>query len=101
MRKKDVKLVTKPELSNKLAEETGITYAQADFFLDALSDVLVDYTLQGREVLLQKVGKFVFVDRNTRTISNLNGKPIVPHKQLVFKVNQKLARDVRVGTRRK
>lgn len=99
MKTKNAKLVTKPELSLKVATETGITFPQAEFIVEAFCDIVSDYIMEGREVLLLKLGKFTFRDRNFRAVSHLNGKPIVPHKQLVFNVNKKLARDVRVGTR--
>jgi len=93
------KVLAKAELSLHLQETVGMPDYQANWVLDSLFDFIASHVKEGNEVLLKGLGRFVYVDREGTRKSNLSGDLIVPHKQVKFRINQHLAKYVRINTR--
>jgi nucleoid DNA-binding protein len=92
------KVVYKMPLVRELAEKTQIPEVQASFIYDVLMDLMLKKLKSGTDVLLPNIGRIGLVHRKEQT-SNLTGQHVPPHKRLIFSVNVKLARFIRINTR--
>jgi nucleoid DNA-binding protein len=90
--------ITKSQLVNELSEYTTISKVQCDFMFDSLLAIVKEHVLNEQEVELKTLGRFELVWKPARP-SNMTGEMIPAHKQLRFKVADRLSRVVRVGSR--
>jgi len=90
------------EMIRLLMKKVGMPDYQAEYAVDSLFDAIAEWIKEGKEVMLPGLGRYIFIRRDAFRKSNLNlGSDIVPHSQVKFRMNQALARHVRVTTRDK
>lgn len=53
------KVVNKPELVKRVAKEGRFTQVDAEIFINAFIDVVLEALMEGEDVLLTGLGKFV------------------------------------------
>jgi len=90
--------ITKLQLVNELSEYTTITKVQCDFMFDSLLAIVKEHLLNEDEVELKTLGRFCFAQKGARP-SNMTGDTIPAHKQLKFRVADRLSRVIRVDSR--
>lgn len=94
--------MTRTEMVQLLVDKGGIPKFQAEFLLDTLFENIEEWIKEGKEVMLPKIGRFMFNKMDSVRRSNLKpGFVIGPHYRVRFRMNQGLARYVRVNTREK
>ena len=59
------KVVNKPELVKRVAKEGRFTQVDAEIFINAFIDVVLEALMEGEDVLLTGLGKFVLAERTT------------------------------------
>lgn len=85
--------MTNSELVVKVSEKTEVSKKETKVILDALNEVIKEAVLNGEEVTLGSLGKFVVKDVDARTCRNpQTGESIeVPaHKTPKFKISSTL-----------
>ena len=90
--------MTKPELIDRLAEETGTTKAQAERDLTALYSVITAALVAGDSVVIPGIGKFEVKERAERKGRNpsTGESVIIPaSKAVTFKATKTLKDAVR------
>lgn len=91
--------ITRYELLRVLENKAALPKYQAEFVFDTLMESIADHIKDGKEVMLPKIGRFIFVKSNVTRKSRLSNHMLVPHYRVRFRMNQGLARYVRVETR--
>ena len=61
------KVVNKTELVKRVAKEGRFTQVDAEIFINAFIDVVLEALMEGEDVLLTGLGKFVLAERKERT----------------------------------
>jgi len=90
--------ILKSQLVAELSEQTTISKIQCDFMYETLLDIVKQHLLDEQEVEFKGLGRFYFLKQKVR-MSNMTNEVIVPHKQLKFKVADRLGRTIRVNSR--
>ena len=98
MRERKTTKITKLQLVNELSEYTTISKIQCDFMFDSLLAIVKEHVLDEKEVEFKTLGRFELIQKPARP-SNMTGETIPAHKQLRFKVADRLSRTVRVNSR--
>lgn len=89
--------ITKKDLADKLADEYGLTRAQAQKYVNFLVDTMIDQLVEGTSVDIVKLGKFTIVEQQPhQKYSPYAGKVIdIPEtRKLKFKPSKGLVEQI-------
>jgi len=91
-------VMTTKELSNRIAEQIGMTKRQSDQLLSAAVDVITEALNEDRTVLLQNFGSLSIKERPSREVMNpKTGEKLMadPKRVIIFAANPALKQQVR------
>lgn len=88
----------KKAVLKELSSRTKVPYKELDYYWIEIMDIIKEEIKKGNMVVLDGLGSFTFKDRAPK-MSNMTKEMIPRHKQLIFKINQRFARYIRVTTR--
>ena len=90
------KVVSKQQLVKRVAKEGRFTQIDAEIFINAFIDVVLEALMEGEDVLLTGLGKFVLAERKERT-----GRDWVTGQQIVIPARKVPAFEFSKGTKDK
>lgn len=77
--------MNKKQLVKRLSQETGLTLAQSNDFLNSVLDIVSDSLKNKEDVFLRGFGSFMIKDRKERRTMSLNTREMItiPGKKIV------------------
>ena len=83
--RKNLVAMNKKQLVKRLSQETGLTLAQSNDFLNSVLGIVSDTLKKKEDVFLRRFGSFMIKDRKERRTMSLNTREMItiPGKKVV------------------